>query len=658
MRRFVLLVCAVASCFFLVPGRAADSNYNPLQTFASFDYQFPVNRYRAGNGTPGPDYWQNRADYVIHVALEPHGKTLSGWEIITYTNNSPQALDYLWLQLDQNRYRRDARGNFAGDGFPPVEAHTGGYTLVSVKVDRGDGFAAAKHLVSDTRMRIDLPHPLAANGGTLRIRIEYSYTIPASRFGGRTGWGKTANGVVYNIAQWYPRMCVFDDLRGWNTLPYLNNEFYLEYGDFDYYITVPWEMLVIGSGKLMNPAEVLTETQRRRLEKARRSRETVMIRAPDEVNDPASRPVRHGTLTWHYRMENTRDVAFGASAAFVWDAAHVDLPGGREALAMSAYPLEGMEQGGWERSTRYLQFTIRYFSEYLYVYPYPTVVSIGGTVGGMEYPGLAFDWYKANAESLFWITLHEVGHNWFPMIVGSNERRHAWMDEGMNVFVDVLATRAFNDGEFAPKRDSEFAPGGGNPVVDILPILGDPEAPPILTRADLIKERYRHPVTYFKTALGLVLLRSVILGPELFDSAFRHYVHAWAFKHPSPSDFFRAIDSFAGEDLSWFWNEWFAHNWTLDLAVTGVGYVDGDPQKAALVSLANLDKMVMPAMLQVTYADGSKKRVRVPVATWMRHDHFEVSVPGGGRVVSATVDPDHALPDGNRGNNRFTVKSR
>ncbi|MDN5863844.1 MAG: M1 family metallopeptidase [Gammaproteobacteria bacterium] len=656
MRRLAFSFCAAALCLFLLPACAADSNYNPLQTFVPFDNRFPVNRYRAGDGTPGPDYWQNRADYEIHATIDPGHKTLVGYEVITYTNNSPQALDYLWLQLDQNRYRADARGNFGGGGFPGVGEHTEGYRIASVEVADGGGFAPVHYLVSDTRMRIDLPRPLAANGHNLRIRIHYGFTIPASGFGGRTGWGKTENGVVYNIAQWYPRMCVFDDLHGWNALPYLNNEFYLEYGDFDYYVTVPWNMLVIGSGKLMNPEDVLTATQRERLEKAHHSEKTVIIRSADEVHEAASRPVRHGTLTWHYRMNNTRDVAFGASAAFIWDAAHVDLPGGHGALAMSAYTIESLEQGGWERSTQYLRFIIGFFSDYVYLYPYPTVVSIGGTVGGMEYPGLAFDWYKANEPLLFWLTLHEVGHTWFPMIVGSNERRYAWMDEGMNTFVDVLATAAFNNGEFAPKSDSEYAPKTGDPIKDILPVLSDPAAPPILTRADVIPEQYRHPVTYFKTALGLVLLREQILGPERFDSAFRHYVHAWAFKHPSPSDFFRAMESVSGEELDWFWNGWFAHNWALDLAVRGVKYVDGDPAKGALVTVANLDKMVMPATLQVTWADGSKKRVRIPVATWMRHDHYDVLIPGSGRVASATIDPDHVLPDRNRANNSFKPK--
>jgi aminopeptidase N len=274
----------------------------------------------------------------------------------------------------------------------------------------------------------------------------------------------------------------------------------------------------------------------------------------------------------------------------------------------------------------------------------------------MEYPGIVFDWWKATGKGLYSVTAHEFGHEWFPMIVGSNERRAAWMDEGFNTFIDVYADEAFNHGEFAPKRDSEYAPKGGNPVDEIQGVLNDPDAPPIMTIADAIKEKYRHPITYYKAALGMVLLREQILGPERFDAAFRQYIHAWAYKHPSPADFFRAMDSAGGEDLSWFWRGWFEHNWKLDLAVEGVKYVDDDPAKGALVTVANLDQLVMPATLQVTYADDSTQRVRVPVETWQQHHRFDVVVAGSRRVKSATIDPDHAIPDNNRGNDTWSVK--
>ncbi len=648
----LVLTCAAA---MTAPVLAAGPTFNPLETFAPFHDPDPVSPYRMGNGLPSPSYWQNRADYDLQATLDPQQKTLTGTEVITYTNNSPTSLDFLWLQLDQNRYREDARAAFSGARTPA--GHTDGYEITSVEVApaTGGAFKAATHAVSDTRMRVELPQPVAAGGGKIRLRIVYHYEIPPGSFGGRTDWISTKNGEIYEMAQWYPRMCVYDDLRGWDTLPFLNSEFYLEYGDFDYRVTVPSNMIIVGSGELVNPEQVLTATERSRLDQARQSEKTVVIRTPEDITNPSSRPQGSPTLTWHFRMQNSRDVAFGASTAFVWDAARIDLPSGKKALAMSAYPVESLEGDGWARSTEYVKHTVEFFSQHWLEYPYPVAINEAGVVGGMEYPGIVFDSYRSKGKGLYSVTTHEIGHTWFPMIVGSNERRAAWMDEGFNTFWDVYADADFNKGEFGPKRDGEYAPGGGNPVDEILKTLSDPDAPPIMAAADQISEKYRHPVTYFKTALGLVLLREQILGPDRFDEAFRQYVHAWAYKHPSPSDFFRAMDSAAGEDLSWFWRGWFAENWTFDMAVQKVAYVDGDASKGALVTVANLDRLVLPATLEVVYADGTKTRIEVPVETWEQHREFQVRVDGSKAVRSATIDPDHVLPDGQRSNNTFTM---
>ena len=645
---------ALAAVLVGSPGAQAQpkSTYDPLQTFAPLTLPDPVNRYRSANGAPGPDYWQNKADYDIHAALDPVAKTLAATVTITYTNNSPDKLDSLWLQLDQNIYRKDARAAVSS----PFRRgpFTDGDVIESVDVERSGRTQAAEHLVSDTRMQVYLTEPLQ-HGEALKLKIKYHYTVPGV-WGGRTSWVSTRNGDIFDIAQWYPRMAVYDDIRGWDTAPYLGQEFYLEYGHFDYFVTVPTDMLVAGAGELVNGDEVLTAEQRRRLTQARASDKTVMIRAPGEIADPATRPQGRGegTLTWHFRMENSRDVAFSASKAFIWDAARINLPEGRQALAMSFYPTESQGDAAWGRSTEYLKDSVEHFSKRWTPYAYPVALSVAGGTSGMEYPGMAFDGIDDKGKELFWITAHEIGHTWFPMTIGFDERRHAWMDEGFNTFIDVYESDDFEGGVYGPKRDSEYAQGGGNPVDEIQSVLKDKAAPPILSRADTISETYRHPVTYFKSALGLTLLREQILGPDRFDHAFRKFMRDWTFKHPQPSDFFRAMQSEGGEDLSWFWRGWYFNNWTLDLAVEGVTYVNNDPAKGARITVANLDQMVMPSVLEIKYADGTAERIALPAETWILNGKTTITVGGDhGAVVSATVDPDHVLPDKDRANNVF-----
>jgi len=623
---------------------ASAQDYQPRETFAPFDMAQPINRYRSANGLPGPDYWQNRADYQLRVTLDPVAKTIAGTATITYTNNSPDTLDVLWLQIDQNLYKPGSRGGMARGGA--AGGHTDGMTPDAVGVAVGSGKAVSvTPLVSDTRAQLRLPTALAPHAKAV-VTIRYHYTIPGE-WGGRTSWGRSRDGEIYDIAQWYPRMAVYDDVRGWDTAPYLAQEFYLEYGDFDYWVTLPASMLMAGSGELMNPREVLTPTQAARLDAARRSDTTVPIRSVAEIGAPASRPRHTGTLTWHYRMQNTRDVAFSASSAFAWDAARIRLPDGKTSLAMSYYPAESAGTARWGRSTEYVKDTIERFSARWYPYPWPAAINVAGPTSGMEYPGIVFDAPEDAGKELFWVTAHEIGHNWFPMIVGFDERRHAWMDEGFNTFIDVYQSDDFNRGEYAPKRDSEYAEGGGNPVDEILPVLADPTAPPILSRADTVIEKWRHPVTYFKSALGLVLLREQILGPDRFAPAFRRFIAAWAYRHPQPADFFRAMESEAGEDLSYWWNGWYAHNWQLDLAVTGIETAkDGTP----LVRVTSRDRLVMPATLRVTYANGTTRDVRLPAETWIRQASTAVSVPAG-TVVKAELDPDHKLPDRDRSTN-------
>ena len=631
----------------------AAPHYDPLQTFAPLTLPEPVNRYRSSNGAPGPDYWQNRADYELHATIDTTHKVLSATEVITYTNHSPDALTSLWLQLDQNQYRRDARAMVADEEIR--KEFTEGYSIDEAAIETDGRRIKADYVISDTRMQIRLPQALPPAGGKIRVHIRYHYTIPGV-FGGRTSWATSKNGDIYDIAQWYPRMAVYDDLHGWDTLPYMAQEFYLEYGSFDYFVTVPWDMLVAGSGALQNPEQVLTAVQRARLAQARGSDATVAIRSTAEIGDPASRPVHDGTATWHFHMDNTRDVVFSASRAFVWDAAHIQLPDNGSALAMSFYPVESVGDEAWGRSTEYLKHSVEDFSRRWYPYPYPVAINVAGGSSGMEYPGVLFDGIDDKGKELFWITAHEIGHTWFPMVVGFNERRNAWMDEGFNTFIDVYESDTFANGAYGPKRDSEYAPGGGNPVDEILPVLADPDAPAIMTRADVMLEKYRHPVTYFKSALGLILLREQILGPERFDWAFRRFIRDWAFRHPAPSDFFRFMESEAGEDLSWFWRGWYFNNWTLDLAVKSVAYQDGDPAKGALVTFENHDRLVLPAAVRIDFKDGSHQQLRLPAETWILKSMVTVPIDSTQPIVKVTVDPDHVIPDKDRSNNVWTVQ--
>jgi peptidase M1-like protein len=647
----LLSAAVVAQTNAGLPGQPAFPAFDPATLFAPGFYGDLHLASRQADGAPSAAYWQNRADYTLNVRLDTLHNEIEGSAVIHYTNSSPDTLRSLWLYLDQNTYRPDARSNYLTNFS--AGGHTEGMHLSSVKVQQGALVADADYVITDTKLQIRLRSPLSPKGGRVTLIIRYRYVVPGD-FGNRTDYVETRNGKIFEIAQWYPRMCVYDDRQGWNTLPFLGaGEFYDEYGDFDYAVTVPWDMIVAGSGELINAGDVLTAAQQTRLAAARGSDKTVMIRDAAEIGNPASRPMHTGTLTWRFRMRNTRDVAFGASRAYIWDAARVNLPDGKKSLAMSVYPVESAGVDAWGRATEYLKASMEYFSRQWFVYPYPVAVNEAGIAGGMEYPGIVFDGITDKGSELYWVTAHEIGHNWFPMTVGSDERTNGWMDEGFNTFIDVYAADAFNNREYAPKRDPEYAPGGGNPVDEIVPLLKDPQAPVILSRADAVPEKYRHPVVYFKPALGLVLLREQILGKDRFDYAFRRYIRAWAYRHPGPYDFFRVMDNEAGEDLSWFWREWFFHNWSYDIAIQNVT----NTPTGADVTVANLDRMAFPAALELIWKDGSKQRLELPVETWLQGGARTLHFPAKQPLASVTADPDHVLPDANRTNNSWTAKN-
>ncbi len=653
-KSYFTVIFFLSFLFSLSQSTKVVSVFKPQELFAQDLFTKSGNEFRSANGAPGPKYWQNRADYILSASIDTISNLLAGIETITYTNNSPDELRSLWLQLDQQIYREDARSNFYSSNTRRSKStgggHTDGYQFKEVTIDYKSKTKKAEYIISDTRMQIRLPEALPTKE-KINIRIQYHYAIPGT-FGGRTDYFETKNGRIYEIAQWYPRMCVYDDLQGWNTLPYLGSgEFYCEYGDFDYLISVPKGMIVAGSGELQNEVDVLSVQQRERLALAKKSDKTVMIRTVNEVNNAAAGNSNMGMKTWHFKMFNTRDVAFGASKAYVWDAAKVNLPGGKESLAMSVYPVEVAGENAWSRATEYLKKSIEYFSEKWFVYPYPVAINEAGKAGGMEYPGIVFDPLDSKDADLYSVTAHEIGHNWFPMIVGSNERRFAFMDEGFNTFIDIYAADNFNNGEYAPKRDGEYAPGKGNPSDEIVPLLQDEGAPTMMARADMLTEKYRHPLVYFKPALGLVLLREAILGQDRFDYAFKKYIERWAYKHPAPDDFFRTMNNEGGEDLSWFWKEWFHNNWQFDAAVQSVSYVNNDYRNGTEITIANMQKMAMPLDIEIVLKDGAKQELKLPIETWMQNAFHTIYLPTTQPLQSVTIDPKAILPDSNRGNN-------
>jgi hypothetical protein len=449
------LFCWLFAGILFVPSvLSAQTKYDHEEAFAPLFYPSFGDEFRSASGSPGPKYWQNRADYKIIASLDDVNHTITGTVIISYKNTSPEKLGFLWLQLDQNIYSPDSRGN----AVTPVEggrwgnkSFAGGYEIRSVSIVAKNKEEKASYSVNDTRMQINLMKPLAANGDTVRMKIEYFFKVP-ERGTDRMGRLNTKNGWIYEIAQWYPRMCVFDNVLGWNALPYLGQgEFYLEYGNFDYTITTSAKEIVVGSGELLNPNEVLTPEQIKRIQAARQSDNTVRIRSEQEVTDAASRPSKD-KLTWHFKCTNARDVAWAASTAFVWDAARINLPDGKKSLAMSVYPVESALDSGWKRSTEFVKGCLEHYSKQWYPYPYPVATNVAGIVGGMEYPGIVFCSSRDQREGLWGVTSHEFGHTWFPMIVGSNERKYAWMDEGFNTFINSIADKSFHNGEFGSNR--------------------------------------------------------------------------------------------------------------------------------------------------------------------------------------------------------------
>jgi hypothetical protein len=577
------------SLLFLVVALASTAPAHPgghyeKDPFRQLDEVLPdPNKLRGPNGAPGPEYWQQRADYKISVVLDDSRQRLKGSETITYTNNAPVELSYLWVQLDQNRFEQGALGHQAMEapdfdeiGFRTLrselarEDFEGGYEIKSV---HGAGNKALRWIIVDTMMRIELKVPA---GGSVKFGIDWEHNIVnAKRMRARGGFEhfKEEDNYLYTIAQWYPRIAAFTDVTGWQHKQFLGRgEFTLEFGDYEVALTVPADHIVAATGTLQNPEEVLSVVQRERLRRAASSEEPSFIVTPKEAKKNEGTKSKE-SKTWVFKAEKVRDFAWASSRKFIWDAAKV--PVGEEkkkVWAMSFYPNEG--EPLWSHySTHSVIHALQVFSKHTFDYPYPVAISVHGPVYGMEYPMICFNgprpeddgtYSRKTKYALISVVIHEVGHNWFPMIVNSDERQWTWMDEGLTTFCQFLAEQEWEE-KYPSRR------GMPPSIADYM--KGDDEMP-IMTNSESI--RHFGSNAYAKPAVALNILRESILGRENFDFAFKEYANRWKFKRPTPADFFRTMEDASGVDLDWFWAGWFYTTHHVDLGIEGVRLYEMD----------------------------------------------------------------------------------
>lgn len=603
----------------------------------------PPNAFRTAAGTPGPMYWQQRVDYSIRASLDTATHVVRGEEIIRYTNNSPDTLRYLWMQLDQNVNAPDNPLRSLSTPYEP-QSGPGGYTLERVRVrDRSPrgpfAFTPLVYRITGTVMQVMLARPLAP-GQVAELDIAWHFQIPVYW---RTGRLRVATGWLYQVGQWFPRLAVYDDVRGWTTDPYTGySEFYLEYGDIDYAITAPGGYTVTGSGLIQNAAEVLTAEQRRRLALAVRSDTTISIISPQEVGADEIVPRSTGaTRTWRFRAERVRDVAWAAAPNFIWDAT-----GWNGVLVQALYTAD--ELPVWRQAAQETRFAIRAYAERLGSYPYPAAINVHGGVPGMEYPMIVFCRGRRSVRDLFICTHHEMAHQWLPMLVGSNERLYGWQDEGITHLVgsQVMAERFTGDStevvRFAPDSLNVWlSRWGGRQLPAMTPLDHDP-----------VGLFFMH---YTKVPLVLQWLRREVVDSQVFDAALREYVRRWLFRHPTPADFFRTIHDVVGEDLSWFWRAWFFTSEQLDLAVDSVLQRDSAGVTVSDIYLSHRTAIVAPVDLLLVSADGSRRQIALPARVWYRGTPYVhvVLTPSAARPIRVEIDPRRVSPDANRANNRY-----
>ncbi len=609
MKRPIVTVIALLVLASLAAAQAEPvEKFSQEDKFRQLEELWPTpNDQRTASGAPGVDYWQQQVDYVIEVELDDENQSLSGSEKVTYQNNSPDTLRYLWVQLDVNLFAPDSAGALAQTA-PSFEKMSPGQLQSLIERELFDGSCQVgavtdanggvlPYTIVGTMMRIDLPKPLAP-GATFVFGVEWGYQINDSKYvRARTGFERFEEdgNIIYEMAHWFPRLAAYTDVNGWQHKQFLGRgEFTLEFGDFRVSITAPDDHIVAATGELQNAGEVLTAAQRQRLDQARQADSPMFIVTPEEAKQSeTSKPT--GKKTWVFDAENVRDFAWASSRKFIWDAQGHPM-GGRQVLAMSYYPNEG--EPLWSRySTHAIIHTLNVYSRLTFEYPYPVAISVNGPVGGMEYPMICFNGPRPEKDGtysqrtkygLISVIIHEVGHNYFPMIVNSDERQWTWMDEGLNTFCQYIAEQEWEE---------EYPSGRGEPQ-KIVGYMTSANQVPIMTNSESILQFGAN--AYAKPATALNVLRETILGRELFDFAFREYSQRWMFKRPQPSDLFRTLEDASAIDLDWFWRGWFYSTDHVDIGIAGVQLytvdsLDPDVEKPRLQALRDQEPTTVGA---------------------------------------------------------------
>lgn len=588
-------------CLMLLPTLIIAQENTNNNKFRQLGQELPTpNVYRAASGAPGHQYWQQQVDYEIDIELNDETQRIDGSEVITYINNSPDVLTYLWLQLDQNMRAKDSDTykisessirdkmsagqieNLVGSKFD------GGFKIESVKDVNGNPLP---YTINKTMMRVDLPKALKP-GEKYSFKIDWWYNInDRMKMGGRSGYEyfEEDDNYLYTIAQFYPRMVMYNDVYGWQHKQFLGRgEFTLCFGDYTVNITVPADHIVASTGTLQNADEILTKKQQKLFEEAKTATEPVIIVSQDEVEEKETKRAKD-KKTWTYYAENVRDFGFATSRKFIWDAMGVQF-GDRTVMAMSYYPKEGNPL--WEKySTKAVAHTLDVYSKYTFDYPYPVAISVHAASIGMEYPMICFNFGRPEKDGTYserikygmiGVIIHEVGHNYFPMIVNSDERQWTWMDEGLNSFLQYLTEQEW-------ERDY---PSRRGPAWKIVPYMsGDKSSiSPIMTNSESIFQFGNN--AYGKPATALNILRETVMGRELFDYAFKEYAQRWMFKHPTPADFFRTMEDASGMDLDWFWRGWFYTTDNVDIAITDVKWYNlkGNPDEESKIAKKQRDE--------------------------------------------------------------------